>query len=419
MYNIVSQNILSFPEFIKKALLTLTILMFARLGIFIPIPGIDHYAFQNSVSQNSFINFLNIFSGGGFSSIGIFALGIVPYINASLIMQLLIKAIPYLDNLQKEEGDSGRQKLNQITRYLTLAWGILQSIITTIWIKPYVFNWNINFVVSTISTLTCGSIIILWFSELITNKGFGNGASLLIFQNIISSAPKTLEAIKFDITNGTNFIRLCFTLAIFLLMLAITVMVQEAVRNIKVVSARQLNKQTSKDVQNYLPLRINQGGVMPLVFASAAINIPSYFIANIGQTKVHHFISLLFSNNLFYLLLYFALIILFSQFYSSLIMSPDDIADNLKKMGISIYEIRPGKTTSFYLNKTLSRLTIIGSISLLFIALMPSVIEKFLRFQLFKNFGATSLIILVGVSIDTGKQIQAYLISSKYKNMSK
>ena len=393
--------------------------MFARLGIFIPVPGVDHYAFQNSVSQNSFINFLNIFSGGGFSTIGVFALGIVPYINASLIMQLLIKAIPYLDNLQTEEGDSGRQKLNQITRYLTLVWGILQSIITTLWIKPYVFNWNINFVVSTISTLTCGSIIILWFSELITNKGFGNGASLLIFQNIISSAPKALEAIKFDITNATNFIRLCFTLAIFLLMLAITVMVQEAVRNIKVVSARQLNKQTSQDVQNYLPLRINQGGVMPLVFASAAINIPNYFIANVGQTQVRHFISLLFSNNLFYLLLYFALIILFSQFYSSLIMSPDDIADNLKKMGISIYEIRPGKTTSFYLNKTLTRLTIIGSISLLFIALMPSIIEKFLRFQLFKNFGATSLIILVGVSIDTGKQIQAYLISSRYKNMSK
>ena len=414
-----SQNILSLPQFVKKALFTLTILMFARLGIFIPVPGIDHYAFQNSVSQNSFINFLNIFSGGGFSTIGIFALGIVPYINASLIMQLLIKAIPYLENLQKEEGDSGRQKLNQLTRYLTLGWGIIQSVITTIWIKPYVFNWNLNFVISTIFTLTCGSIIILWFSELITNRGFGNGASLLIFQNIISSAPKALETIKFDITNVTNLIRICSTLAIFLLMLAITIIVQEGVRNIKVVSARQLNKQTSKDIENYLPLRINQGGVMPLVFASAAINIPSYFLGSLGQTQIHNFISLLFSNSLFYLLLYFALIILFSQFYSSLIMSPDDIASNLKKMGISIYEIRPGRTTSSYLNKTLRRLTIIGSVSLLFIALMPSIIEKFLRFQLFKNFGATSLIILVGVSIDTGKQIQAYLISSKYKSMSK
>lgn len=419
MFNIVSGNILFFPPFINRTLFTLTILMLARLGIFIPVPGIDHYAFQNSIAQNSFVNFLNIFSGGGFSTIGIFALGIVPYINATLIIQLLIKVIPYLENLQKEEGDNGRQKLNQITRYLTLGWGIVQSIITTLWIKPYVFSWNIQFFISSVSTLTCGSIIILWFSELITNKGFGNGASLLIFQNIISSMPKALESLQLDIRNPENIMRLCSTLAIFILMLAITVIVQEAVRNIQVVSARQLNKQISGDIQNYLPLRINQGGVMPLIFASATINIPSYFIKSTQKAQVHSFTWFLFSNNLFYFLSYFTLIILFSQFYSSLIMSPNDIADNLKKMGISIYEIRPGKTTSFYLNKILSRLTIIGSISLLFIAFVPSIIEKFLRFQLFKNFGATSLIILVGVSIDTGKQIQAYLISSKYKNMNK
>ena len=180
-------------ELYKKIFITLIVLIVARLGIFIPIPGIDHDSFYSSVGQNNFINFLNIFSGGGFSTIGIFALGIVPYINSSIFIQLLTKTIPQLESLQKEEGESGRKKLTQITRYSTLLLAILQSITISLWLKPYVFNWNYQFIFDCTLTLSTGSLIIMWLSELITEYGIGNGPSLLIFQNIISSIPKSIH----------------------------------------------------------------------------------------------------------------------------------------------------------------------------------------------------------------------------------
>nr|YP_009296722.1 preprotein translocase subunit SecY [Apophlaea sinclairii]AOM65862.1 preprotein translocase subunit SecY [Apophlaea sinclairii] len=405
-------------QIVKKTLLTLSILVLARLGVFIPILGIDHHEFQMSVAKNSFVSFLNVFSGGGFSTIGIFALGIVPYINASLIIQLLVKAIPYLENLQKEEGENGRQKLIQLTRYLTLVWGILQSITVALWIKPYVFNWNLHFIINITLTLTCGSIIILWFSELITNKGFGNGASLLIFQNIISNIPNTLKKLHINFDNFTDIVKLCSVSTIFIFMLIITVLIQEGIRNIEIISARQLTQELSTNMRNYLPLKLNQGGVMPLVFASAIIAIPKYFTNNIQQQGTKNLVYYIFFHSYFYLLLYLIFIVLFSRFYGSIIMNPNDIANNLKKMGVSIPKIRPGKTTSTYLQKIFDRLVIISSISLFFIALIPSIIENITEFQLLANFGATSLIILVGVSIETGKQVQAYLVSLKYRDMS-
>nr|YP_009294175.1 preprotein translocase subunit SecY [Hildenbrandia rubra]AOM67417.1 preprotein translocase subunit SecY [Hildenbrandia rubra] len=406
-------------QFIHKTFLTLTILTIARLGIFIPVLGIDHHEFEKSIASNSFVNFLNIFSGGGFSTVGIFALGIVPYINASLVMQLLVKALPSLIKIQKEEGESGQQKLTQITRYLTLAWGILQSCTVAFWVKPYVFNWNFPFIANTVFTLTAGSIIVLWLSEIITDKGFGNGASLLIFQNIISSIPSTLKGSEVNISNLNDIIKVCLVVIVFILMLAITILTQEGIRNIEIISARQLGQRNTASIKNYLPLKLNQGGVMPLVFASAAITIPIYFIHSIQQQQIQSLIYFLFFNSPFYLLFYLVLIILFSQFYSSLIMNPNDIADNLKKMGVSIPRVRPGNMTGIYLSRILNRLTVVGSISLFSIALMPSIIEYITHFQLSKSFGATSLIILVGVSIDTGKQIQAYIISLKYKDINR
>ena len=404
-------------ELKQKAILTLAILILARLGIFIPVLGIDHNAFYTSISKNNFVNFLNIFSGGGFSTVGIFALGIVPYINASLVMQLLIKLIPQLETIQKEEGERGRQKITQFTRYLTLAWAILQSGAVAFWVKPYVFNWNFYFFIDIILTLTSGAMIILWFSELITERGLGNGASLLIFQNIVSSIPKTLKETQFDIYHFYTISALGFIFITFILMLVMTILIQEGTRNIPIISARQLNKGISINTKNYLPLKLNQGGVMPLVFASAIVALPNYII-NTTQSKFPmNLVVHLLTNSPVYLFLYFILIVFFSQFYCSLILNPDDVSENLKKMGVSIQEIRPGKMTSAYLEKILNRLTFLGSIFLFLIALAPSIIEMISHLQLSKSFGATSLIILVGVAIDTGKQIQTYIISSEYTNI--
>lgn len=402
----------------QKIALTLTLLTIARLGIFIPIPGIDHDAFYNSIGKNVLVNFLNIFSGGGFSTIGLFALGIVPYINASLVIQLLTKIIPKLENLQKEEGEAGRQKITQITRYLSLAWAIIQSIGISLWIKPYVFYWNIDFVADVIISLTTGSLIIMWFSEIITEKGIGNGASLLIFQNIVSGIP---QVVKNSLINEDSkiFHQLIFLIPLFIIMLVITILVQEGIRKISIVSARQLIKNNDLDSASYIPLKLNQGGVMPIIFASASMALPSYLKSIVQNQKIKVLLDMFTSNSVLYIITYGVLIIVFSYFYSSLILNTQDLSNNLKKMGASIPNIRPGEETQNYLTKIINRLTFLGSVFLFIVALVPSVIAQLTQINTFKGLGATSLLILVGVAIDTAKQIQTYLISEQYESMMK
>ena len=403
---------------IKKITITIFILSIARMGIFIPIPGIDHDTFYNKISNNTLVNFLNIFSGGGFSTIGIFALGIVPYINASLIIQLLTKIIPQLEKIQKDEGESGRQKIIQITRYLTLIWAIIQSIAISLWIKPYVFYWNMSFLLDTIISLTTGSMIIMWLSEIITEKGIGNGASLLIFQNIISNIPQQIKALIHNY-HQEIFVKISFFCFFFILMLILTVLIQEGVRKVTIISIRQLLKKNRLDPQSYLPLKLNQGGVMPIVFASASMAVPSYMQEISNQIQFLKITNLFTYNSPFYILLYGILIIAFSYFYSSLILNTNDISQNLKKMGASIPNIRPGEETSKFLQKIINRLTFLGSIFLFTIALVPSIISQITAIDTFKGLGATSLLILVGVAIDTAKQIQTYVISEQYESLMK
>nr|YP_010988255.1 SecY-type transporter protein [Rhodochorton tenue]WOK79451.1 SecY-type transporter protein [Rhodochorton tenue] len=402
----------------QKITLTLLLLTISRLGIFIPIPGIDHDAFYNSIGKNALVNFLNIFSGGGFSTIGLFALGIVPYINASLVIQLLTKIVPSLENLQKEEGEAGRKKVTQITRYLSLVWAIIQSIGISLWIKPYVFYWNVNFIIDIIISLTTGALIIMWFSEVITEKGIGNGASLLIFQNIVSGIP---QSIKNSITNDKAEIlnKLVFLIPLFIIMLIITILVQEGIRKIAIVSARQLIKNNDLDSTSYLPLKLNQGGVMPIVFASASMALPNY-LKSITQNKAAQgLLDMFTSNGVLYIITYGGLIVVFSYFYSSLILNTQDLSNNLKKMGASIPNIRPGEETNNYLKRIVNRLTFLGSVFLFIVALVPSIIAQLTQINTFKGLGATSLLILVGVAIDTAKQIQTYLISEQYESLMK
>nr|QCI05339.1 SecY-type transporter protein [Compsothamnion thuyoides] len=401
----------------QKTIITLLILLICRLGIFIPIPGINHKTFNNSIQQNGLINFLNFFSGGGFSTIGIFALGIIPYINSSIIIQLLIKIIPKLEYWQKEEGEIGKQKISQLTRYITIIWAFLQSFSIALWIKPYTFNWNNSFIIDCIITLTTGSMIIMWFSEIITNYGIGNGASLIIFQNIISSIPKNLNTYSIDIYNKVNIIKLIILIILFITILAISIIIQESKRKIIIISAKQLGKINELNPKSYIPLKLNQGGVMPIVFASAAISIPTYLIKNLNTNTNFLSINYFFQNDFIYLLIYSILIISFSYLYSSIILNPDDIAKNLKKMGASIPNTRPGSETKEYLKNTMNKLTFIGGILLFIIAQLPFFIFNITQIKSFKGLGATSLLILVSVAIDTAKQIQAYLISEQYDNM--
>jgi preprotein translocase subunit SecY len=406
----------------SRVITTLTLLILSRLGTFIPVPGVDHDAFYESISNNPIVSFLNIFSGGGFASIGVFALGIVPYINASIVIQLATSSIPSLEKLQKEEGEAGRQKISQLTRYVALFWAIIQSIGISFWVRPYVFNWDLEFIASMSLALTTGSILIMWCSEQITEKGLGNGPSLLIFINIVSGLPKLIQQKSTDLDSNSPLTELFLLAFIFLIMIVGIIFVQEGTRRIPIVSARQLGKGQGQNKTSYLPLRLNQGGVMPIIFASALLVLPSY-VSQLTDNQTIVNILRLFSpagpNKNIYLIFYFLLILFFSYFYASLVINPVDVAQNLKKMESSIPGVRPGKATIDYLQKTLNRLTFLGALFLALIAVIPSVIENLTNISTFKGLGATSLLILVGVAIDTAKQIQTYLISKNYENIMK
>ena len=406
----------------ERIFLTLTLLVLSRLGTFIPVPGVDHDAFYQSIATNPIVTFLNIFSGGGFASIGIFALGIVPYINASIIMQLATTSIPSLEKLQKEEGEAGRQKISQITRYIALVWAAVQSLGVSFWVRPYVFDWNTEFVIQMTLALTTGSMLTMWFSEQITEKGIGNGPSLLIFINIIAGLPKLIQQKSNIVNSNEQATQLLVLASIFLIMIVGIIFIQEGTRRIPIISARQLGKGQSQNKTSYLPLRLNQGGVMPIIFASAILVLPAYLSQIIKNQFLLNFLSLLSPNSsdkIFYLVFYFSLILFFSYFYASLVINPNDVSQNLKKMESSIPGVRPGKATTDYLQKTLNRLTFLGALFLAFIAVIPSIIENFTHISTFKGLGATSLLILVGVAIDTSRQIQTYLIARNYENIMK
>ena len=405
-----------------RIFLTIGLLVLSRFGTFVPIPGVDHDAFYQSIGNNPMVSFLNIFSGGGFASIGIFALGIIPYINASILIQLGTNSIPSLEKLQKEEGESGRQKISQITRYIALGWAFIQSLGISFWVRPYVFNWNTQFVIEMSLALTTGAMLIMWLSEQITEKGIGNGPSILIFVNITAGLPKLIQQSSSVPGNLNNFAQLLILGLIFLSMIVGIIFVQEGTRRIPIISARQLGKGQTQNKTSYLPLRLNQGGVMPIIFASAVLILPSYFSQLTDNKIILNILSLLSPNSgnkTIYLSFYFLLILFFSYFYASLIINPTDVSKNLKKMESSIPGVRPGKATADYLQKTLNRLTFLGALFLAFIAVIPSVIENLTSISTFRGLGATSLLILVGVAIDTSKQVQTYLISKNYENIMK
>lgn len=407
-------------ELQQRILLTLMLIVLSRAGMFIPLPGIDYEAFYQTNYDNPLLNFLTVFSGSGLTSIGVFALGIVPYINASILVQLGTNSISSLEKLQKEEGEFGRQKINQITRYIALFWAAIQSFGISLWIRPYVFDWNSTFVLQVTLALTAGSMLIMWISEQITGKGIGNGPSLLIFVNIVSGLPKLLQQEVAFSKDKDNLVELMIILLVFLAMIIGIIFVQEGTKRIPIVSARQLSKGQTETKASYLPLKLNQGGVMPIIFASAFLVLPSYLTQITSNPVILNILSLLSptsNQKNIYLVFYFSLILLFSYFYTSLITNPQEIAKNLRKMESSIPGIRPGKATATYLQKTLNRLTFLGALFLAFIAVIPTIIENTLGLTAFKGLGATSLLILVGVAIETSKQIQIYMISKNYEDI--
>jgi preprotein translocase subunit SecY len=423
----------------SRILVTVGLLILARLGVYLPLPGIDRVAFAAAVKNSQVIGFLDIFSGGGISAVGVFALGILPYINASIIIQLLTTALPALEKLQKEEGEAGRRKISQITRYVSLGWGIINSVGIALWLKNYANTPTPLFVATTAIALTAGSMFIMWISELITEKGIGNGASLLIFINIVAVFPKSvLDTFEQARTGGNQIlVNALILIAVFLVTIVCIVFIQEGSRQIPIISAkRQVGRRLYRERTSYLPLRLIQGGVMPIIFASSVLALPQALAQfttpkegavanqvmstiNSGVIAVSNAMNPNGPTPFVYHAVYMVLIIFFSYFYSTLVVNPVDMAQNLKKMGASIPGIRPGQATSKYVEGVLNRLTLLGAFFLGAVAIIPGLIETSLGITTFRGFGATSLLILVGVAIETAKQIQTYVISQRYEGMVK
>ncbi len=420
-----------------KSKIIFTFLMIAafRFGVQLPIFGINNEIFSRIAGGNNIIGFLDLFSGGALGKVSIFALGIGPYITAQIIMQLLSVVIPSLEKLQKEEGEAGRRKLSQYSRLFTVVLAAFQSIVFMAYMSHLPGAITVShtmFYISSVVTLTAGSILVMWISELITEKGIGNGGSLIIFVGIISGIPlyssRTAQLVARDPSLQFGLFLL---LAIFFATMVFIVIMQEAVRKVIIVNPkRQVGNKVYGGVNTFIPFKLNPSGVMPIIFAIAILLFPSTVLSVVGQTNIHNetiqnivlMLNKVFSPDGFiYYVIYFALIVLLTFFYASIIpnMQPKEIANNLKKYGSSIPGIKPGRPTAEALDKILSKTTFIGALGLGLIALVPSFASYVTNIKTMQGIGATSLIIMVGVALDLINQVRTHLLARNYETFLK
>jgi len=399
----------------NRLLFSLGILFIIRIGTFLPVPGINQSDLGFYIQRHSIAkNLISTFSSENTFVIGLFTLNIFPYINATIFVQLLQGFSPKLAKLQKEGDFEGRRLISKLTRFITLGWAIIQSVGVTLYLKQVLFNWNYMLAAEIVLWLTTGAMIVLWLSELITDYGLGNGTSLLIYTNIISNLPNLGK--KFMIENGqtVNFLSIGSLIILIFVSLYGIVFLQEGVRKIPLISSKQLNQSSFQDVvDTYLPVRFNQAGVMPIILTTAILVIPNYII-NLG---IFQWFNVLASLKFIYWIGYFFLILAFSSFYSSIVLNPKDMSDQLQKMAVTIPGVRPGLQTTFYLKRVIKRVTLIGATILATITIVPNLIESSLNMTGLTNLSTTSLLILAGVVLDLIREINNIYYSNVYNNM--
>tara|TARA_B110000285_G_scaffold228720_1_gene292139 strand:+ start:12569 stop:13837 length:1269 start_codon:yes stop_codon:yes gene_type:complete len=409
---------------LTRLLLSLGILIFIRIGTFLPVPGINHGHLAFYLERHSMTKSLvSTFAGNNTFVIGVFTLNIFPYINASILMQVLTSIFPNLSKLQKEGGAEGRRTISKLTRLITLGWALIQSFSIAFYLKRALFDWNIYLAVEIIIWLTTGAMIVLWLSEIITEYGLGNGASLLIYTNIVSNLPNLAKNLFVETDINISIISWIFIISIFFIAISGIVLLQEGTRIIPLISSRQLNQPARRSVttlaeikNNYIPLRFNQAGVMPIILTTAVLVVPNY-INNLGLLPVLTLPVFIKSSKIIYWIIYFTLILLFSSFYSTIVLNPKDISNELQKMAVSIPGIRPGIETTFYLKKVMERVTYLGAIMLAILATLPNLIEAVLPGSNFNGLGTTSFLILVGVILDLSREVRSIILSNIYNDM--
>lgn len=414
-------QIFKIRELRGKILFILGLLVVYRLVAAIPLPGVDFTQLERFFDSNQLFGLLNIFSGGGLSNISIVLLGVAPYITASIIMQLMTTIVPRLEQLYKEEGEAGRQKFNMITRWLTVPFAVLQSfgMISLLKSQQVITSVSAFDTIAIVTTATAGTILLMWIGELITEKGIGNGVSILIFAGIASGLPTMASRFVADFDSSEIFTYLIF-LFIALVTVAGVILINEAQRNIPVAYAKRVRgEKTYGGSSTHLPLRVNQAGVIPIIFAVSLILVPGMvasFLMQSGNEKVAHIasqVNALFQNQIFYGGLYFTLVVLFTYFYTAVVFDPMKISENLQKQGGYVPGIRPGASTAQHLYFIINRITLAGALFLGIIAVLPIAVQNATGVQSLA-LGGTSILIVVAVVLDMVKHIQSQITMRNY-----
>jgi len=422
-------NIFKIPELRKRVFFTFLMVIIVRVGAYIPVPGINSVALERLFSQaaGGILGFLDLFAGGAMSRFSLFALGIMPYISASIIMQLLTIVIPLLERLSKE-GEVGRKKMQQITRVGTIGIAGVQAYALTQFMKAQpevIVNPGVGFTLTALVAMIAGTIFLMWIGEQITERGIGNGISLIIFIGIVARIPVAFKQVYDQLKIGElNPIVLIASFGIFVGIVAFVILEQQGQRRIPIQHAKKVVGRKIYSAQaTHLPLKINPSGVIPIIFASSILLFPAQIAKSFGARvpALDNLATLLSPGRVLYLVLYALLIIFFTYFYTQIQLNPIDIADNLKKVGGYIPGIRPGANTSTYLQRVLNRIVLPGSIFLAIIALVPTIIQRWLKLppEMAYLMGGTSLLIMVGVDLDTMKQIESHLLMRHYDGFMK
>jgi preprotein translocase subunit SecY len=416
------------PELQRRILFTFLLLVVYRIGVYIPTPGIDNVALLNYFEQakGSLFGMMDMFAGGAFSHFSIFALGIMPYISSSIILQLLTVAIPHLERLSKE-GEAGRRKITQYTRYGTvvlstiqgfgIAWGLQHMAGPSG--APIVLQPGWSFIIMTVITLTSGTAFIMWLGETITEKGIGNGISLIIFAGIVCRMPAAIGSTYQLVTSGELGVLVMLLIAIMMIfVIGAIVFVEGGQRRIPVQYAKRIvGRKMYGGQTTHLPLKINSAGVIPPIFASSVIMFPATIANFAPQSWMKDIASYLLPGKVGYELLYVFFIFFFCFFYTAVTFKPDDVADNMKKFGGYVPGIRPGKKTAEYIEDILEKLTFSGAIYVSLVCVLPSVLISQLNIPFY--FGGTALLIVVGVAMDTASQIESHLLTRQYEGFMK
>ena len=419
------QNAGKIPELRRRIFFTLAMLAVYRVGVHIPTPGIDRIALASFFDQvkNTIFGLFNLFSGGALEQFSVFSLGIMPYISASIILQLLTVVFPYLERLSKE-GEAGRRKITQYTRYGTIVLSIVQGLMIAVGMEgtrgaggeAIVLNPGWSFRIMTIITLTSGTAFIMWLGEQITERGIGNGISLIIFAGIVARFPDALVQLmqKSSTQGDLTAFDLAVILFIVVAVIAVIIFFEQGQRRIPVQYAKRVvGRKMYGGQSTHLPLKINVAGVIPPIFASSILMFPAQlagFVQSSWMTKIS---DVLQPGDWRYNVIYIGLIVFFCYFYTAVTFNPVDVADNMKKYGGFIPGIRPGKATAQYIDKVLSRLTFGGALYISAVCVLPSLMQQ--KFKVPFYFGGTSLLIVVGVALDTVQQINSHLITRNYE----